>query len=212
MRIGRRCRLKNYIAAIAAISISLIIAPTPVFGGVVINEVLYDPPGKDAGSFVELAGTSGMSLNDYFLIGVNGSGGKEYNRVDLTGYSIPLSGFFVVAQDENVPNADLIDSKADFQNSPDSIQLWRGEELIDAVGYGDFSEADFAGEGTPTLDLSGYSIGRRPDGLDSDDNCIDFVGLAVASPGEPNGPSMAVNRAGLGIVAWGVVRSVRWEY
>ena len=173
---------------------------------VVINEVLYDPPSKDAGCFVELMGPPGLSLDDYFLLGVNGEGGKQYNLIALSGHRVPSDGYFVVAQDKNVPDADLIDGKVDFQNGPDNIELWRGEKKIDAVGYGDFSEAVFTGEGDPTFDLSGYSIGRRPDGADTDNNSSDFVGLPIASPGKPNGPGAAVVSEEKLFSSWGFIK------
>jgi hypothetical protein len=172
----------------------------------VINEVLYDPPGKDAGCFVELMGTPGLNLDDYSLVGVNGGGGKQYSLIDLSGHKIPPDGYFVVAQDENVPNADLVNGKADFQNGPDNIELWHEDKKIDSVGYGDFSEAIFTGEAVPTFDLSGYGIGRRPDGADTNNNSIDFVGLPLASPGAANGPGAALIGRGKLISAWGRVR------
>jgi len=156
-------------------------------GHLVINEVFYDSSGADSGCFIELMGTPGLSLDGYYLSGVNGGGGKQYCMIDLTGYTIPQDGFFVIAQDDSVPNGDLINPAADLQNGPDNLELWFEEEKVDSVGYGDFSEAEFTGEGFPTLDLAGYSIGRRPDGMDTSDNSIDFVGLAVPSPGLPNG-------------------------
>lgn len=171
-----------------------------------INEVLYDSTGQDVGCFVELIGTPGLGLDGYFLAGAKGEDGKEYNFIDLSGHTVPNDGYFVVAQDESVLNADMIDSKADYQNGPDNIELWHGDNMIDSVGYGDFSKAVFAGEAAPTLDVAGYSIGRRPDGLDTNNNSIDFVGLAVASPGAPNGPTAAVLPAGKLISAWGKIR------
>jgi len=195
-------------AGIASVVLLLFIESVCSSGEVVINEVLYDPPGEDAGCFVELMGTPGLSLDDYFVAGVNGNGGKQYNLIDLSGYRIPSDGYFVVAQDENVPNADLIDSKVDFQNGPDNIELWRGDNKIDSVGYGDFSEAVFTGEGEPTFDLSGYSIGRRPDGADTNNNSIDFVGLPLASPGASNGPIMVVvSSRGKLISTWSSIRA-----
>ena len=89
------------------------------YGQVVINEVLYDPPGADSGCFVELMGAPDFSLDKHFLIGINGEDGEQYCLFDLTDHVIPTDGYFVVAQDESVPDADLIDSKADFQNGPD---------------------------------------------------------------------------------------------
>ena len=174
---------------------------------VVINEVLYDPPGTDAGCFVELIGKPGLNLDDYSLVGVNGDGGKQYSFIDLSGHKIPPNGYFVVAQDESVPKADMIDSKANFQNGPDSIELWHEDEKIDSVGYGDFSEAVFAGEGEPTFDLPNYSIGRRPDGVDTDDNSVDFVGLPLISPGAPNGPGTAVIQPLRLISVWGRIKT-----
>lgn len=198
--------LTKTIPVIAVVVLLLLIGSASSLSAVVINEVLYDPPGKDVGCFVELMGSPGLSLDDYFLIGINGDGGKQYNRIDLSGHRIPSNGYFVVAQDESVPDADLIDSKANFQNSPDNIELWRGDKKIDSVGYGDFSEALFTGEAVPTFDLPNYSIGRRPDGADTNNNSIDFVGLPLASPGAPNGPGTAVVRIGKLISSWGHVR------
>ncbi len=124
----------------------------------VINEVLYDSVGKDTGCFIELKGTPGMKLDGYFLAGIDGDTGKEYCLIDLTGYKVPLSGFFVIAQDNSVPLANMIDPKADLQNGPDNLELWYIDKKVDALGYGDFSKAKFTGEKEPTLDLSGYSI------------------------------------------------------
>ena len=202
---GVRGLIRGIAIAVAIVSLLLTMSVSS-FSEVVINEVLYDPPGKDVECFVELMGTPGSSLDDYFLEGVNGNEGKQYNRIDLSGYEIPSDGYFVVAQDENVPNADLINGKVDFQNGPDNIELWQGEKKIDSVGYGDFSEAVFSGEGNPTLDLSDYSIGRKPDGADTNDNSIDFVGLALSSPGKPNSPGAVVAWTGKMIFTWGCIK------
>ena len=188
---------------VVTILVFLLIGSASSPGQVVINEVLHDPPGKDAGCFVELMGKPGLNLDDYSLVGVNGDGGRQYSFVDLSGHRIPWNGYFVVAQDESVPDADLIDSAANFQNGPDNIELWYKDEKIDAVGYGDFLGAVFTGEGEPTFDLANYSIGRRPDGADTDDNSIDFVGLPRISPGAPNGPAMVVVRGRRLISTWG---------
>ena len=188
---------------VVTVLVFLLIGSASFPGQVVINEVLHDPPGKDAGCFVELIGKPGLSLDDYSLVGVNGGGGRQYSFIDLSGHGIPRDGYFVVAQDESVSDADLIDSKANFQNGPDNIELWYEDEKIDAVGYGDFSEAVFTGEGEPTFDLPNYSIGRRPDGSDTNDNSIDFVGLPRTSPGAPNGPVFVVARGGRLVSTWG---------
>lgn len=173
---------------------------------VLINEVLYDPFGSDKGCFVELIGQPGSSLDGYYLVGIDGGTGREYNLIDLSKHKIPASGFFVIGQDKEVPNVNLVDPKADYQNGPDSIELWLKGKRIDAVGYGDFSEAIFRGEGEPTFDIAGYSIGRRPDGFDTNDNSIDFVGLRISSPGRPNLPTLSVE-VKKAIDRWGLIKS-----
>lgn len=176
-------------------------------GELVINEVFYDPGTTGLGCFVELYGKPNLKLDGYKLVGINGNGGAEYNIIDLSSYKVKPNGFFVVAQNKSVPNADLVNTRADYQNGPDSIQLHDKEGKIDAVGYGDFSNAVFAGEKEPTLDVIGYSIGRRPDGFDTNDNSLDFVGLAVPSPGRPNMPAMAeVNRKGKLTQTWAYIK------
>ena len=175
---------------------------------VVINEVLYDSIGEDTGCFVELMGPPGLNLDDHWLVGINGEDAKEYNLIDLSGHKIQSDGYFVVAQDESVPGADLVDGNTNFQNGPDSIELWNGDGKVDSVGYGDFTTAEFTGEGMPTLDLTGYSIGRRPDGKDTNDNSIDFIGLAVPSPGEPNDPRIDVSIRRKLVSTWGGIKSL----
>ena len=197
------------LAIVTSVLLILLTVSAPSPGQVVINEVLHDPPGKDAGCFVELMGKPGLSLDDYSLVGVNGDGGAQYSFIDLSGHKIPQNGYFVVAQDESVPDADLIDSKANFQNGPDNIELWYSDTKIDSVGYGDFLEAVFTGEGEPTFDLANYSIGRRPDGADTNDNSIDFVGLPRTSPGAPNGPATALVWIGRLLSTWGRLKHDR---
>ena len=199
--------MQKYRLTLSIMLILLFIQLNSYAGNLVINEVFYDPGDTGIGCFVELYGKPNLKLDGYRLVGINGNGGAEYNVIDLSGQKVPSTGYFVVAQNKSVPNANMIDSKADYQNGPDSIQLWNKEERVDAVGYGDFSKAAFKGEGEPTLDLSGYSIGRRPDGLDSNDNSIDFVGLAIPSPGKSNMPAItAIEKKGKLAQTWAYIK------
>ncbi|MBN1880289.1 dockerin type I repeat-containing protein [bacterium] len=166
--------------------------PPPV-SAIKLNEVFINSVGTDAGCFIELYYPGGVSLDNYSIVGVNGNGGVDYQVIDLTGYSIPSDGFFVIAQDDTVANYDMISTNADYQNGPDSIQLRMNEVVVDAMGYGDFSSAIFAGEGSPAPIIDPqYDYSRIPDGVDTDDNLTDFqVGLLTpgginqAAPIEP---------------------------
>ena len=169
----------------------------PVAGSlpqIVINEVLYDAVGTDAEVFVELMGPPGAILDGLTLVGVNGSNGGDYNAIALTG-TIGTDGLFVIghpgASAAIMDAADMLSSKVDFQNGPDSIQLRKGDNVLDAVGYGNFgTSAVFAGEGVaaPGTDANaGQAIGRLPDGVDTGDNAADFIVLPAPTPGATNG-------------------------
>jgi len=152
-----------------------------------INEVYYDPPGTDSGCYIELFGSPNMSLNGFTLVGINGNGGVPYATIDLTGHTIPQDGFFVVAQNSWVPNADLVDPNADLQNGPDNLELRFNNIIIDALGYGVLDGWVFTGEWLPAPDVvSGHCLGRYPDGDDTDNNFVDFNDYDTLTPGLPN--------------------------
>jgi len=159
-----------------------------VSAATVISELFYDASGPDAGFvFVELFGTPGESLNGLVLEGINGTGGTVYTSLNLSGV-IPGDGIFVIGDDSggstSVPNADLI-ADIDYQNGPDSVVLRNGSAILDAVGYGSFGGSSiFAGEGSAAPDpASGSSIARFNPLLDSGDNSVDFIVLAMPTPG-----------------------------
>ncbi len=154
---------------------------------VVINEVYYDAPGTDSGCYIELYGPGSTSLNGFTLVGVNGTGGAPYATINLTGYSIPADGFFVVAQNSWVPNADMVDPNADLQNGPDNLELKFNNITIDALGYGTLNGWVFTGEWLPASDVnSGHCLGRFPDGEDTDNNFTDFQDYDTLTPGTSN--------------------------
>jgi hypothetical protein len=182
----------------------------------VISEALYDAAGTDNGAvFVELFGTPGTLLDGLLLEGVNGGDGGVYRSVALSG-TIPSDGVFVIADDSGdgttlVSNANLV-VEVDFQNGPDSIVLRDASGVLDALGYGDFTGAVFAGEGNAAPDpVSGSSLARLTPGLDTGDNLADFTVLDVPTPGAvpvsavPLPPALALFLSGvLGI--WGIAR------
>jgi len=173
---------------LAFVFVILSVGTGRVMAAPVISEVFYDADGVDNGNvFVELYGVPGTVLDGFTLTGINGNGGSAYLTISLNG-SIPSDGIFVVADANGgvtaVPNADLVVTNVDFQNGPDSIQLMEGATVLDAVGYGDFTAAVFAGEGMPVPSVSpGTSIARRFANVDTDDNLADFIALASPTPG-----------------------------
>ncbi|MFQ5423805.1 MAG: hypothetical protein ACE5F9_07475 [Phycisphaerae bacterium] len=93
-------------AIVLGAALAVIAARTPLAQAqVTINEIRIDQPGVDNDEYVELTGPAGTSLTGmtYIVIGddtfpgPNGSGVIEA-VVDLTGQTIPPSGFFVFAE------------------------------------------------------------------------------------------------------------------
>ncbi len=154
-------------------------APRPPPARPVIDEVLFDAEGADApGVFVELWGPPGTALAGFSLVGINGTNGEIYARIPLAG-AIPPDGSFVVAHPDAAPalagQADQFHAGADLQNGPDSVQLRWGDLVVDALGYGDFADARFAGEGTPAGRVqAGQSLARDARHTDTGDNAADF--------------------------------------
>ena len=169
-------------------AITAVCATTAVQARTVISEVLYDAAGTDNGNvFVELFGTPGTLLDGLLLEGINGTDGSVYRSMPLAG-SIPADGIFVIGDDSGdgstfVSHTDLI-AEVDFQNGPDSIVLRGSGGVLDALGYGDFSTASFAGEGSAAPDAaSGQSLARFNPLIDSDNNLGDFLVLDLPTSG-----------------------------
>lgn len=166
---------------------------------IVINEILYDVAGSDTDGdvFVELFGESGTDITDYEMVFINGDDGVIKDTIELPeGSMIPGDGLFVIADavtgspgTSDVEAADYI-INFDPQNGPDCVQLL-GEEgaLLDSIGYGepivDLAENGMACyEGSLATDVSSGASLSRVDGIDLDDNSMDFQELADPTPGE----------------------------
>lgn len=154
-----------------------------------ISEIFYDAPGSDRGNtFIELIGRPGETLDGLRLVGVNGSNGSDYLVIELSG-TMPADGVLLIAdgnEDSSAIHGAWLYTHADLQNGPDSLQLRRGDRVVDAVGYGDFSNAVFAGLGTPAVDVAaGKSLTRI---AWTGDNASDYMeadptpGMAVPAP------------------------------
>ena len=163
---------------------------------VVINEILFDPPGDDAASnaeFVELKGTPGASLSGLTLVGLT-SAGVEYGSWPLGSATIPADGYLVVGPSFNTRNVDVIAAGL-LQNGPASLQLRSScrATIVDAVAYGTFgSGAVSRGEGSPaTIPPNETSIGRNPTSVDSGANSTDFAAQVLPTPGQANFASTA---------------------
>ncbi len=170
-------------------ALGLLVATAGSNASLLVNELLYDPAGPDAGQeFVELVNTSVFAapLDGLTVEAGNGSHPGEWKTVwrGGSGRAIPPGGFYRIGapgpgQGEE---ADL-----GLQNGPDAIRLCKNGVVLDRIGYGAPLDPSFV-EGRPApAARSGCSLARRFDGIDTDDNSADFES-ARPSPGRPNRP------------------------
>jgi hypothetical protein len=159
------------------------------FGQVVINEVLYDPDGPDAGlEFVELLNCSeqGVQLSGWVVETGNGAGPDDWT-VEWVGGALDYLApgeIFLIGEADVEPGPDYVTS-LDLQNGPDGVRLSDGNSVVDVVGWGEPLFQEYY-EGAPAPDVvSGLSLGRAPDCFDSGDNALDLIGSAP-TPGTRN--------------------------
>jgi len=155
---------------------------------VVINEVYYDHPGPDRGmEFVELYNLSRDSVNlsgsrIHFIDGRT-SGSKVYFEFRSDVY-LESKGILLVGGAGLVPLPAYI-GECVLQNGPDAVEFISEDLGMDLAGYGELSDSDLY-ESEPAEDVeAGYSLARKPDGVDRDDNAWDFV-AALPTPGRRN--------------------------
>ncbi len=153
------------------------------------NEIVYDTPGGDTNTFIELKGSPGMILDSFYIIGINGNGGAVYATIPLLGYAMPADSYFVIGQAATVPNVDLINVNVNLQNGADNIIIisdFSGViDTIDAVGYGYFNTEIFVGEGVPTYDVNGIPLARYGP-IDYNNNYWDYTAFKNRTPGYTN--------------------------
>jgi hypothetical protein len=152
----------------------------------VVNEVLYDPPGTDGGrEFVEVLCLSPVALAGWSL--ESGDGARRTWRLvwrgDAASGALAPGTLFVVGGDSVAGAAARLGGE--LQNGPDALRLVDPHGAVhDRVGWGALDDAAFF-ETRSAPDVSGQSLGRDPDGIDTDDNERDFGALSP-SPGRPN--------------------------
>ncbi len=162
----------------------------PAEADIVINEILIDPDGSDAGrEFVELLnpGDTPVSLARLRFEFANGAEELDW-RLRWEGAEseqlAPGARYLIV--DRNWQAGDSPDAEVTLalQNGPDSVRLVRNGAVVDLLGYGSLTDPSRF-ETAPVALTTGRSLARRPDGVDTGDNSADFVS-AEPTPGAAN--------------------------
>lgn len=185
----------KHICALSLVSVLAGAAPAQV----VINEVDYDQIGTDATEYIEIynSGASMYPLQYLQVVFINGNAGGavEYRTLESASWpALDPGDFFVICANAATPNCDHLATPATnlIQNgSPDAIALVMTQPdtfIVDVLSYGGNVPGYTEGTGTTIEDSNltdGISIGRFPDGNDTQDNNSDFV-LMCSSPGAGN--------------------------
>lgn len=149
-------KLKPSFSLIAILLLALLLLTQTAIlaqSGVTINEIRIDQPGTDYDEYFELAGPAGASLDGltYLVIGDGASGsGVIENVTDLTGQTIPSSGFFVVAEGSFTLGAANLTTNLNFENSDNVTHL-----LVD--GFRGANGADLDTNDDGVLDLEPWN-------------------------------------------------------
>jgi hypothetical protein len=181
---------------------ALVCAPLAT-GQVVINEIRIDQPGTDNDEFFELAGPPAMDLTGltYLVIGDGtGASGVLETVVDLTGQSIPASGFFVAAEATfTLGAANFVPAGANplnFENSDNVTHL-----LVSGFTGASGMDLDTNDDGvldvtpwTAILDLIAVIIQDNPPTTTEFHYGPPVVGPDIV-PGNPCGPTCAPGNA-----------------
>lgn len=172
----------------------------PGDGTVKINEIYPNPEGTDSGNeFIELYNTGSETV-------VIDAWTLEWGTSSFSSdFSFPADteigpGEFLLIGDSEVPGDVFAGiSLGNASTAPDGIRLVdcrEGEDPVvqDTVLYGGADEVpedaellDDQGEQTMAImPTEGFTVGRMPDGEDTDDNSVDFTTNLAPTPGAPN--------------------------
>jgi hypothetical protein len=187
VRIDRHSR--HSIGAVAIAAALAMMRAMPAGAALVLNEILYDPDGPDAGrEFVEIINTGPYAapLEGLAIEAGNGSRPDDWKVVwnGRRGVAIAPGQLFRIGLERPGAGepADL-----SLQNGPDGVRLSRQGFVLDRCGWGDLAHPEYF-EGNPARAVrAGMSLARADDGADTDDNAADFV-EAVPTPGRANRP------------------------
>ncbi len=179
-------RLPLAAATVAALSLA---APSSLAGGDLhLNELYVSHDGQDDQEFIELVGTPGRSLDDCFLVVVEGDQSSSTGTgivddvIDLGGLVLPADGYFVAGVDA-VPGRDLLlGTQNAFENGSATyylIQTTDPSALLALVGQ----DVDPDGDGvTQLVGLPGAGVLDLVGLVDDDAGDVVFDGALVLGP------------------------------
>jgi hypothetical protein len=154
----------------------------------VVNEVLTARAGIADDEFVELFNpcSSTVQLPGWRLVYRSSSGTSDVTLFKFTAGTIKPGEYWVIAGTAYSGGA----SQGTFSSGALSAQgggvgLHDGTAMVDSMGYGTATNALVEGTAPPSPPEDS-SLGRSPNGQDTDDNAWDFKQFETPSPGAAN--------------------------
>ncbi len=144
---------------------------------VAINELYVSHAGSDDQEYVELIGPAGKSLDGYLVLVIEGDGSSAFGTADrvwdLTGTTIPASGYFMLADTAVVPNDFDLGASNAIENGTETFLLVRSDDPaavsallgtdVDSDDDGNTDLAALAGVCVSTVDAVGMTDGGSGD-------------------------------------------------
>jgi hypothetical protein len=168
-------------------------------GKVLVNELLTEG-GAINKEFIELYNPStcdvvieGFKLRYKSASGMPAQGTLLHTFAAAT--TIKGKGFYVVGTAQYTGMNDVQFSATDntgngfLSTGNGQVALFDGADVkLDGIGYGTLTGGDYAETKAAVSATQSASIGRKPDGADTDDNSKDCTFFSTPTPGAKNGP------------------------
>lgn len=184
----------------------------------VINEVLYNPSGTDAGSeWVELIARNDVTVTNYTLSDQDGHS-YTFPSLSLDAGEIVVVHFGTGVDDLSGPVYHLYTGVAEawLDNTGDDLLLSDGSgNSVDYMAYGSGAQAppgdtSWSNTISVTYVSEGHSLGLVNDGIDQDSGSA-FAEFDTPTEGEPNGsPSVSITKSGPDAISRG--NTAGYEY
>jgi hypothetical protein len=170
----------------------------PCAGEVVINEI--EVAGATASDeFTELYNPANCSLSlNSIALGYHSASGNDVTTgvpinmfVGMSGQSIPAHGFFLVGGSGYAGSTDA-KATADMAGAGGRVAVFALApdggvgKVLDSVAYGTATSGIWVEKNAAAAPPAKQSIGRKPDGADTDDNATDFKAMTTPTPGAKN--------------------------
>lgn len=157
-----------------------------------LNEIDYKQGSLPGNQFIEIVnkGDATANLSDYNLRLIDGRGGQAvvYQTINLPQATLAPGDYFVLCNSATVINCDYQFTGIIQESGPGAVALMLSSAVIDTVSYEGNTPSPYTeGSGVGLADDGvGYrSIARFPNGLDNNQNNVDFSPRCI-TPGLAN--------------------------